>query len=202
MITYEDVDVQYHEVIGALTGRVGHFLTYFFNIFTLCMVSIIQLIASARWEITLSLCTVIKTFRNRPQELKLSHNFKLDSSLRNQDIASAKNVKRVMFAGVLVHLEIDLWEISLILLMLKFGGCCSNLYYANSSLDKRQWQYIVGGVAFLAVLVPDFGHFRSGAFIGVVTTTITSVYLLIAALSYGQVWENVFHSRDAEEHYC
>jgi auxin influx carrier (AUX1 LAX family) len=65
--------------------------------------------------------------------------------------------------------------------------CCSNLYYANPRFDKRQWQYIVGGVAFLAVLVPDFGQFRSGAFIAVITTTITSIYLLVAALSLGQV---------------
>jgi predicted membrane-bound spermidine synthase len=61
------------------------------------------------------------------------------------------------------------------------------LYYANASLDKLQWEYIVGGVAFLAVFVPDYGHFRSGAVIGILTTTITSLYMFIASLSIGQV---------------
>lgn len=62
----------------------------------------------------------------------------------------------------------------------------SDLYYANASLDKLQWEYIVGGVAFLAVFVPDYGHFRLGAVIGILTTTITSLYMFIASLSFGQ----------------
>lgn len=45
----------------------------------------------------------------------------------------------------------------------------------------------MGGVAFLAVFVPDYGHFRSGAVIGILTTTVTSFYMFIAALSIGQV---------------
>ena len=45
----------------------------------------------------------------------------------------------------------------------------------------------MGGVAFLAVFVPDYGHFRSGAVIGILTTTITSLYMFIASLSFGQV---------------
>nr|XP_024369350.1 auxin transporter-like protein 2 isoform X2 [Physcomitrium patens] len=63
----------------------------------------------------------------------------------------------------------------------------SDLYYANSNLNKREWQYIVGAVAFLAVFVPDYAHFRSGVAIGILTTTITSLYMFIAALSVGQV---------------
>lgn len=70
---------------------------------------------------------------------------------------------------------------------LNCGDFGSDLYYANANLNKREWQYIVGGVAFLAVLVPDYGHFRSGAVIGILTTTITSAYLFIASLSIGQV---------------
>ncbi|KAG0629728.1 hypothetical protein M758_1G125400 [Ceratodon purpureus] len=105
----ENYILQYHEVIGELTGRWGRKITYFYIIFTLFMASIICVVASS-----------------------------------------------------------------------------SNLYYANPRLNKREWTYIAGGVSFLAVLVPDFGHFRSGAFIGVITTTITSIYLLVAALSYGQ----------------
>lgn len=63
----------------------------------------------------------------------------------------------------------------------------SDLYYANANLDKRQWQYIVGGAAFFAVFVPDFGHFRLGALVGVLTTSISSVYMISAALAQGQV---------------
>ena len=63
----------------------------------------------------------------------------------------------------------------------------SDLYYANASLNKPEWQYIVGGVAFLAVFVPDYGHFRSGAVNGILMTTVTSFYMFVAALSVGQV---------------
>jgi len=45
----------------------------------------------------------------------------------------------------------------------------------------------VGGVAFLAIFVPDYGHFRTGAVIGILTTTLTSFYLFVASLSIGQV---------------
>lgn len=85
--------------------------------------------------------------------------------------------------------NITLFFVTLTLIMvaiIQLIATASNLYYANPRFDKRQWQYIVGGVAFLAVLVPDFGQFRSGAFIAVMTTTITSIYLLVAALSFRQ----------------
>lgn len=102
--------LQYHEIIGGLTGKWGRNITYLFVLLSLFLASIVQLIASA-----------------------------------------------------------------------------SDLYYANANLDKRQWQYIVGGAAFFAVFVPNFGHFRLGALIGVLTTSISSVYMISAALAQGQV---------------
>jgi len=102
--------LQYHEVIGGLTGKWGRYMTFFFVILSLALASVIQLIASA-----------------------------------------------------------------------------SDLYYANDSLNKRQWGYVVGLFALISVIVPSFGHFRVGAIVGVSSTTITSLYLFVASLVHGQV---------------
>lgn len=40
--------LQYYEVIGALTGRLGGYITYFFIMLTLSIAAVVQLIASAR----------------------------------------------------------------------------------------------------------------------------------------------------------
>ncbi|KAH9566402.1 hypothetical protein CY35_04G128400 [Sphagnum magellanicum] len=102
--------LQYHEVIGGLTGKWGRYMTFFFVILSLALASVIQLIASA-----------------------------------------------------------------------------SDLYYANDSLNKRQWEYVVGLFALISVIVPSFGHFRVGAIVGVSSTTITGLYLFVASLVHGQV---------------
>jgi MFS-type transporter involved in bile tolerance (Atg22 family) len=65
--------------------------------------------------------------------------------------------------------------------------CTSDLYYANDSLNKRQWEYVVGLFALISVIVPSFGHFRVGAIVGVSSTTITGLYLFVASLVHGQV---------------
>lgn len=113
--------LQYHEIITGLTGKLGGNITYFFIVFTMFLICIVQLVASS-----------------------------------------------------------------------------SDLYYANDNLNKREWQYIVGAVAFLTVFVPDFKHFRLGSLIGVLTTSITSVYMLIAAISQGQ-GAGVTHSGVADK---
>lgn len=61
------------------------------------------------------------------------------------------------------------------------------MYYVSPRLNKQQWEFIVGGVAFLSVLLPNYGHFRACAIIGVLTTTFTSLYLIIGSLTHGQV---------------
>lgn len=106
--------LQYHEVIGGLTGKWGRYMTFFFVILSLALASVIQLIASA-----------------------------------------------------------------------------SDLYYANDSLNKRQWEYVVGLFALISVIVPSFGHFRVGAIVGVSSTTITGLYLFVASLVHGQVISGV-----------
>jgi hypothetical protein len=40
--------LQYHEVIGALTGRLGGYITSFVVMLSLSIVAVIQIIASAR----------------------------------------------------------------------------------------------------------------------------------------------------------
>jgi auxin influx carrier (AUX1 LAX family) len=44
--------LQYHEVIGGLTGKWGRYMTFFFVILSLALASVIQLIASARFVIS------------------------------------------------------------------------------------------------------------------------------------------------------
>ncbi|EFJ10166.1 hypothetical protein SELMODRAFT_184022 [Selaginella moellendorffii] len=62
----------------------------------------------------------------------------------------------------------------------------SNLHYLNSNVHKREWQILVGILSLLSVFMPGFSHFRFAAFIGVLTTTITAVYLAVAARTNGQ----------------
>jgi auxin influx carrier (AUX1 LAX family) len=69
-------------------------------------------------------------------------------------------------------------------------GLCSELYYANDNLDKRQWTYVVGALALISVFIPSFGHFRWGAILGVFSATFTALYLFAAALKHGQVTHN------------
>ncbi|KAJ7296907.1 hypothetical protein O6H91_Y092600 [Diphasiastrum complanatum] len=102
--------LQYHEVIGGVAGQYAGRFTIFFNITSLVLASIIQLIASA-----------------------------------------------------------------------------SDLYYINSSLDKRQWMFLVGTFSLLSIFLPSFRHFRAGAVLAILTTTITAVYMTAASRTNGQI---------------
>ncbi|KAJ7526716.1 hypothetical protein O6H91_16G019600 [Diphasiastrum complanatum] len=72
-------------------------------------------------------------------------------------------------------------------------ACASNAYYLNSNLDKRQWALIFGAVSTLTVLLPSIHNFRIWSILGVITTTYTAWYMLIASLAHGQI-PNVKHS--------
>lgn len=72
-------------------------------------------------------------------------------------------------------------------------ACASNAYYLNSGMNKREWAVIFGAVSMLTVLLPSFHNFRVWAILGVVTTTYTAWFMLIASLVHGQV-PNVKHS--------
>ena len=63
----------------------------------------------------------------------------------------------------------------------------SSAYYLNSSLDKRTWALIFGAASLTVDLLPTFHNFRVFSFVGVLTTTYTSWFILIAAITGGQV---------------
>lgn len=75
-------------------------------------------------------------------------------------------------------------------------ACASNAYYLNSNYNKREWALIFGGISMLTVLLPSFHNFRIWSIIGVVTTTYTAWYMVIAGLLHGQT-ANVKHSAPA-----
>lgn len=72
-------------------------------------------------------------------------------------------------------------------------ACASNAYYLNSDYSKREWAIIFGAISMLTVLLPSFHNFRIWSIIGVLTTTYTAWYMVIAGLLHGQI-ENVKHS--------
>lgn len=63
----------------------------------------------------------------------------------------------------------------------------SNAYYLNPHLNKRTWAIIFGALSLTVDLLPTLHNFRIFSFVGVLTTTYTSWYMLSAAISRGQV---------------
>lgn len=72
-------------------------------------------------------------------------------------------------------------------------ACASNAYYLNSKYNKREWAIIFGGISILTCLLPSFHNFRVWSIMGVVTTTYTAWYMLIAGLLHGKI-PDVKHS--------
>jgi len=63
----------------------------------------------------------------------------------------------------------------------------------NSSWYKRTWTILFGALAVPTVLLPSVHNFRIVSILGILTTTITSLYMTLAAIKHGQVkTENVF----------
>ncbi|EIE19348.1 hypothetical protein COCSUDRAFT_19779, partial [Coccomyxa subellipsoidea C-169] len=59
-------------------------------------------------------------------------------------------------------------------------------YYLNTSIDKRTWTLIWGGILSVTMsLVPNFRHFRLLNIISLVGTAYTAVYLIATAASTG-----------------
>lgn len=65
-------------------------------------------------------------------------------------------------------------------------ACASNAYYLNPNLSKRSWALIFGGLSLSVDLLPTIHNFRVFSFLGALTTTYTSWYMLTAAISRGQ----------------
>ena len=63
----------------------------------------------------------------------------------------------------------------------------SNAYYLNPHLNKRTWAIIFGAASLTVDLLPTLHNFRIFSFVGALTTTYTSWYMLTAAISRGQV---------------
>ncbi|GLJ38158.1 hypothetical protein SUGI_0776840 [Cryptomeria japonica] len=72
-------------------------------------------------------------------------------------------------------------------------ACASNAYYLNSKYNKREWAIIFGAMSMLTCLLPSFHNFRVWSIMGVITTTYTSWYMVVAGLIHGKV-PNVKHS--------
>eukprot|EP01018_Ginkgo_biloba_P027958 Gb_28004 [translate_table: standard] len=76
--------------------------------------------------------------------------------------------------------------------VLQLIACSSDVYYMNSSWNKRQWLYLFGFVALPIVLLPTLHNFRLVSLLGIATTTLTSAYMTTAAIQHGQI-EHVKH---------
>ncbi|XP_058082542.1 auxin transporter-like protein 4 isoform X2 [Magnolia sinica] len=76
--------------------------------------------------------------------------------------------------------------------VLQLIACSSHVYYMNSSWNKRQWLYLFGALAIPTVLLPSVHNFRVASFLGIATTSITSAYMVVAAIQHGQI-ANVKH---------
>ncbi|CAM6122191.1 unnamed protein product [Calypogeia fissa] len=72
-------------------------------------------------------------------------------------------------------------------------SAASNLYYASDSLDKRHWTFVIGALSMISIFLPNFKHFRGISVVGVLSSSITALYLIIASQTHGQV-ENIKHS--------
>jgi auxin influx carrier (AUX1 LAX family) len=72
-------------------------------------------------------------------------------------------------------------------------ACASNAYYLNSQVSKRTWAIIFGALSLTVDLLPTLHNFRVFSFVGALTTTYTSWYMLSSALANGQV-RGVKHS--------
>jgi len=66
-------------------------------------------------------------------------------------------------------------------------SCCSSAYYLNPHLNKRTWALIFGAASLSVDLLPTLHNFRIFSFVGALTTTYTSWYMLTTALTHGQV---------------
>lgn len=76
--------------------------------------------------------------------------------------------------------------------VLQLIACSSDVYYMNSNWNKRQWLYLFGALAVPTVMLPSIHNFRVVSLFGILTTTMTSAYMMTAALQNGQI-ENVTH---------
>lgn len=65
-------------------------------------------------------------------------------------------------------------------------ACASNAYYLNPHLDKRTWALIFGAASLTVDLLPTLHNFRIFSFVGALTTTYTSWYMLSSAIAHGQ----------------
>jgi len=57
----------------------------------------------------------------------------------------------------------------------------------NPSLSKRNWALIFGAASLTIDLLPTIHNFRVFSFMGALTTTYTSWYMLSAAIARGKV---------------
>ncbi|CAM6085736.1 unnamed protein product [Calypogeia fissa] len=65
-------------------------------------------------------------------------------------------------------------------------ACASNAYYLSAHFNKQQWALIWGGLSMGMVLMPTLHNFRVFSIVGVLTTTYTAWYMLIAAVQHGK----------------
>ncbi|KAK9820417.1 hypothetical protein WJX72_010066 [[Myrmecia] bisecta] len=64
-------------------------------------------------------------------------------------------------------------------------ACSSDAYYWRAGIDKRTWALIFGGILQLAVLVPTLRHTRIINILGLVGTTYTVWWIVIACATSG-----------------
>ncbi|ONK63357.1 uncharacterized protein A4U43_C07F14210 [Asparagus officinalis] len=76
--------------------------------------------------------------------------------------------------------------------VLQIIACSSHVYYMNSNWYKRTWTILFGALAVPTVLLPSVHNFRIVSVLGILTTTITSLYMTLAAVKHGQI-KNVQH---------
>ncbi|DBA99393.1 TPA: Lymphocyte transmembrane adapter 1 [Trebouxia sp. C0006] len=69
-------------------------------------------------------------------------------------------------------------------------ACSSDAYYWRTSLDKRTWAFIFGAILQLSVCVPTLRHTRIINIIGLIGTTYTVWWIVIAAATSGRGIQN------------
>lgn len=57
-------------------------------------------------------------------------------------------------------------------------------YSDSQVLHKRNWTFVFGGICFLCILPPTLKHYRLMNWIGVLGTTFTAIYIIIAAAQF------------------
>jgi len=77
----------------------------------------------------------------------------------------------------------------------------SNFYILNNSFSKRDWSFIWGGIFMFVAFIPTFRHYRVLSVLGILTTTYTSWYMLVAALAQGPIDDVVYDAPQTTEQF-